>query len=190
MGKKLLEMTLEELWQLFPIRLVPHEDCWAAWYEEEAAAIQAALTPSCVRGVHHIGSTAIKGIWAKPIVDILLECAEGCAPQSLTDALVGQGFICMSRGQDRVSLNKGYTENGFAQRVFHLHICRFGMHDELYFRDYLSDYPEKAKEYEALKLRLWKEYEHDRDGYTQMKTNFVSACTDEAKALYAGRYEQ
>ena len=73
---------------------------------------------------------------------------------------------------------------GFAERVFHLHLRDFGNHDELYFRDYLNDYPEVAKEYEKLKLSLWKTFEYDRDGYTKMKTDFVKKYTKMAKEKY------
>ena len=63
----------------------------------------------------------------------------------------------------------GYTDNGFAEKVYHLHLRLEGDHDELYFRDYLIEYPQAAKEYEQLKLSLWKQFEHDRDGYTAAK---------------------
>lgn len=75
MAKKLSEMTLEELWQLFPIILTAHRDAWAAWYEEEAARLREAL-PAGAR-ISHVGSTAVEGIWAKPIIDILIEVPEG-----------------------------------------------------------------------------------------------------------------
>ena len=64
MPKKLSEMTLEELWQLFPIRLTEHRAEWADWYEQEAKHVRA-LLPDGAR-VSHIGSTAVEGIWAKP----------------------------------------------------------------------------------------------------------------------------
>lgn len=69
--KHLSEMTLEELWQLFPIVLSKHRDEWKEWYGEEKALLTEILPPD-VR-ITHIGSTAIEGIWAKPIVDIRVE---------------------------------------------------------------------------------------------------------------------
>ena len=65
-----------------------------------------------------------------------------------------------------------------------------GNHDELYFRDYLQEYPAVAKDYEKLKLSLWKKYEHNRDAYTEAKTDFIKNYTDEAKKLYGRRYER
>ena len=87
-----------------------------------------------------------------------------------------------------ISFNKGYTEQGFAERVFHLHLRLYGDNDELYFRDYLNDHPEIAKEYEALKLTLWKKYEHNRDAYTDAKGEFITKYTEEAKSVFPGRY--
>ena len=179
MSKKLSEMTLEELWQLFPIRLTEHQPVWAAWYAEELLLLQRCL-PQAV--FHHIGSTAIPGIWAKPFIDILAELPLGLPLQDAIAALTDCGYRCMSRAVERMSFNKGYTESGFAERVFHLHLRYTGDHDEVYFRDYLLAHPDAAREYEQLKLSLWKPYEHDRDGYTQAKTDFVRRITEAAKA--------
>ncbi len=63
-----------------------------------------------------------------------------------------------------------------------------GDNDELYFRDYLNEHPQIAKEYEALKLELWKRYEHDRDAYTDAKTVFIRKLTAEARRVYGDRY--
>ena len=185
MSKPLSEMTLEELWQLFPIFLTGHQACWADWYEEEAALLRSLLGPGPL--LSHIGSTAIKGIWAKPILDILIE-ADDPALAGAADTLRKAGYIRMADSGNRVDFNKGYTPEGFAQRVFHLHLRRMGDNDELYFRDYMNAHPEAAKEYEALKLGLWKRYEHDRDGYTGQKTAFVAKYTARAKEAYPGRY--
>lgn len=98
------------------------------------------------------------------------------------------GFIRMSTEASRISFNCGYTKNGFAEKVFHIHLRYIGDNDELYFRDYLNEYPQTAKEYETLKLQLWERFEHNRDAYTNAKTEFVKKFTSEAKKIYAGRY--
>ncbi len=183
MAKKLSDMTLQELWELFPIILTEHQPQWHQWYEEEAAILKE-LLPLCAP--YHIGSTAIPGIWAKPIVDILLEAPEGATLQEIKAVLLSGGWICMSEEPGRLSFNKGYTPQGFAQRVFHLHLRRQGDTSELLFRDYLLSHPDAARAYEKLKLSLWKPYEHDRDGYTAAKTEFVSRITRQAAEEQAG----
>lgn len=57
-----------------------------------------------------------------------------------------------------------------------------------YFRDYLRENPALASEYEVLKQQLWRQYEHDRDAYTEGKTAFIRKQTEAAKAAYGGRY--
>ena len=106
----------------------------------------------------------------------------------MTGRISSIGYRCMSRTDKRLSFNKGYTENGFADKVYHLHLRYFGDNDELYFRDYLKEHQEIAKEYEELKLELWKIYEHNRDAYTDKKTAFVKKYTGAAKSAYKGRY--
>ena len=63
MKKKLSEMSLEELWQLFPIFLTEHQECWKEWYFEEESRLKNVI-PKCER-ISHIGSTAVSSIWAK-----------------------------------------------------------------------------------------------------------------------------
>ena len=70
-----------------------------------------------------------------------------------------------------------------------MHLRYAGDNNELYFRDYLMEYPKVAKEYEELKLSLWKEFEHNRDGYTEAKTEFVKIHTEKARILYGNRYQ-
>ena len=187
MNKSLSEMTLEELWELFPITLSEHKSCWKDWYDEEKQIIADVLCDIDIT-THHIGSTAINHIWAKPIVDILIEIPKSISMEDVKEKLVNSGYICMSEEENRKSFNKGYTDKGFAERVFHVHLRYDGDNDELYFRDYMNSHSELAKEYEKLKLSLWKKYEHNRDAYTDAKGTFVEKYTKCAKADYGNRY--
>lgn len=189
MPKKLSEMTLEELWQLFPIILTEPNPAWEAWYLEERDFLLSKLKKTAVFSIHHIGSTAIKGIRAKPIIDILLEISDGFEIESIIDDIKNAGYILMNKTANRLSFNKGYTEHGFSERVFHLHVRKKGDHAELYFRDYLNAHFKYAEEYEKLKLSLLKEFEHDRDEYTRRKADMVNAFTKRAMEEFPGRYE-
>lgn len=191
MGKPLEEMTLEELWRLFPIQLSSYNPQYAQWYLEKKREVEQSLLPVTAFSMHHIGSTAVPGLWAKPIVDMLMELPMEAPGEELVQKLVDSGWICMSASSSpwRRSLNWGYTPEGFGQKVFHLHIRRQGDHDELYFRDYLLAHPEIASAYEALKRGLAEQYRFDRDAYTRQKTAFVQRYTQEGKREFAGRYE-
>lgn len=188
MRKALSEMTLEELWELFPVYLVAPDDKWISSYHKIASLLRKTLSGYPVERISHIGSTAIHGIWAKDIVDVLIEIATDADMEAAAERLEENGFIRMQSSKDRASFNRGYTEDGFAQEVYHVHLRYAGDNDELYFRDYLNEHTQAAKEYERMKLRLWRLYEHDRDAYTDAKTEFVKKWTSEAKNAYAGRY--
>ena len=182
MIKKLEEMSLEELWQLFPIFLVEHKSEWKDWYESEKANLKRILGANVIKRIEHIGSTAIPNIWAKNIVDILLEVGRIEDLARVRDLLVKNGWLVMSESPNRISLNKGYTEQGFAEKVFHLHLRMTGDHDEIYFRDYLCQHSDIAQAYQELKLSLWKKFEHNRDAYTDAKTDFINHYVLEAKS--------
>ncbi len=73
MGKALSEMSVEELWELFPIFLVEPSDRWESSYDKIESLLKEAISECPVERISHIGSTAIQGIWAKHIVDVLVE---------------------------------------------------------------------------------------------------------------------
>ncbi len=181
MSKPLSDMTLEELWELFPIQLTEHQYYWKDWFREEQEFLLSFMPKNLL--IYHVGSTAIQGIWAKPIIDILVE-APPQEHQKITELLLKNGYVCMAKAKMHTDFNKGYTADGFAERVFHLHLRNFGDNDELYFRDYLNEHTQIAKNYENLKLSLWKTYEHNRDEYTKQKTEFVKKYTQMAFELY------
>ena len=188
MSKKLTEMTLEELWTLFPIFLVEHNEKWKDDYREIEALLKELLAACPADRISHIGSTCIGNIWAKNIVDVLVELPVDSDLAEAAQVLEAGGFLIMSAGAERISLNRGYTPEGFAEKVYHVHLRYTGDNDELYFRDYLNEYPEIAGEYERLKLELWKRFEHDRDAYTLAKTDFIRLQTEAARRRYGDRY--
>jgi len=184
MTRKLSDLTQEELWQLFPIFLTEPKPQWAAIYAAAEARFKEVLAAYVPFRISHVGSTAIPGIWAKNIVDVMIELAPGTDMEAVAQEIEAQGFTRKYTEEGRIFLHLGYTEQGFADEVIHLHLRYRGDNDELYFRDYLLEHPECAREYEALKMRLWKQYEHNRDAYTEGKTAFIRKQTEAAKAAY------
>ena len=188
MSKKLRELTQEELWQLFPIFLVEPKPQWAALYAATEERLHDSLSGFSLYRISHVGSTAIPNLWAKNIVDIMVELSPGIDMEAVAQTIEAQGFTRKYTEEGRIFLYAGYTEQGFADEVIHLHLRYRGDNDELYFRDYLLKHPECAREYEALKMQLWKKYEHNRDAYTEGKTDFIRGITARAKAEYGERY--
>lgn len=156
MKKKLLEMTKEELRRLFPIFLVPHKKEWRDVFAEEKGVLTSFLKDIKLLRIEHIGSTAIPDIYAKDIIDILIYVEEKDFVRA-ESIFKENGYILMYQKETTAAFNKGYTEDGFAEKVFHVHLRTRGDIDELYFRDYLLEFLDVAKEYESLKLKLWKQ---------------------------------
>ena len=180
MKKRLEDMSLQELWELFPIVLVAPDPTWKKQFREEKKTLEKLLGKKAL-GIYHIGSTAVGTIVAKPIVDIIVETDD---PKAAADILAGSGYIVMLRNEDRISLNKGYTVDGYADKVFHIHIRKPGDTDEIYFAKYLTEHADVAEEYGSLKKKLLSQYGRDRGGYTDAKTDFVKAVTERAKKVY------
>ncbi len=191
MGKALSEMTLEELWELFPIILKEHNPAYKEWYLNESVEINEAAGRKDIKRMNHIGSSSVDGLIAKPTVDILLEVDFKCDIEQLKLKLINAGWTLMSfknKPDMEASFNKGYTSNGFADKVFHLHVRFWGDWDELYFRDYLLIHKDAAEKYGVLKQELKAQYEHDRDGYTMAKTEFIQKYTKIAREDFGNRY--
>lgn len=192
MGKELSEMTLEELWELFPIILKEHNKDYKKWYEIEKEKLLNCLDKKDVIRINHIGSTAVEGLIAKPTVDILLEISDQADIQKLKNTLIDNQWGLMSSQNSpcmKMAFNKGYTKEGFAEKVYHLHVRYNDNWNELYFRDYLIEHEEVAREYGKLKLELKDKYEHNRDGYTDAKSDFVLKYSEKAKEEYADKYK-
>lgn len=179
--KYLESLSLEELWNLFPIILTEPNYKWQEWANNEMIFLEDRLG-FLITDINHIGSTAIKGIWAKPIIDILIETDSIAKFDIIKNKIIDAGYICMNETVLRIDFNKGYTPEGFAEKVFHLHLRLKGDNDEILFRDYLNAHVDIAGQYEKLKLSLWKQFEHDRDGYTNSKSEFVKYYTALAKS--------
>jgi GrpB-like predicted nucleotidyltransferase (UPF0157 family) len=191
MNKPFNEMTNEELWELFPIILIVHNPMWVEGYSKEKSVLAQAVGIQNIVRMNHIGSTAIPNLIAKATIDILLEIQDDTDIDRLISNMQSVGYIYSEQPNNpapHMMFMKGYTPQGFEGQVFHVHARYSGDWDELYFRDYLLAHPETADEYGTLKLELKKEYEHDRDGYTYAKTDFIKRITKLARADMQTRY--
>ena len=192
MSKELSELTLEELWILFPIILKDHNEAYKEWYQEIKSHLRDTIGEENILRVNHIGSTCVKGLLAKPTLDILLEIDEKTNLESLKEKLSTQGWFLMQAKEEpglNYVFNKGYTKSGFAEKVYHLHVRYLGDWDELYFRDYLKENEDVREQYANLKLSLLKKYKNNRDGYTEAKTDFIKVITLEARKSFGNRYK-
>jgi len=183
-------MSPDELCRLFPIILKKHNSDYKSWYAEEKENLLHILHDFEVCRINHIGSTSVDGIISKPIIDILVELPDDYIMDRVAFLLQENGWILMAKNDAEkiIDLNKGYTPNGFEEKVSHLHIKPIGDWNELYFRDYLKVHSDAAQEYETLKLNLLNQFEYNRDAYTNAKSEFILKCTKKAREEFSGRY--
>lgn len=202
MPKRVSDLTPEEFQKTFPIVLKPYNPAYRDWYEAEKALILKTVRADDVIRIQHIGSSAVPGLVAKPIVDILLEIDGACKVNDMLEALKTIDFgVEMSTKSDnpfRILLTKGMTCEGFAEKVFFLHVRYLGDWNEPYFRDYLLAHPETALEYGRLKETILEDIRSGRiermpngrpNGYSQAKLAFVQEVSARAKREFGDRYK-
>lgn len=183
--KQLTDMSNEELWALFPIILTEHKEEWAQLYDREERKLYDTLGKNIYR-IEHIGSTAVEQLIAKPTIDILLEIYGETNTNELIKSLEGIGYIYSPQPHKpapHMMFMKGYTTQGFEGQTYHVHVRYIGHWDEPVFCRYLQTHPDIALDYGKLKKKLIEKYEHDRDAYTEGKTEFIKHIVELAKII-------
>jgi GrpB-like predicted nucleotidyltransferase (UPF0157 family) len=178
------------------VALSPYDPAWPASFLSEKEHLLSCLPRDLVRRVQHFGSTAVPGLAAKPIVDILVEVTDLEATKvRIAPLLESQGYEYFWRpteGDDGPPFYAWFIKRDphTGARTHHIHMVEgdegaFAGHwDRLLFRDYLIEHPGVAREYEALKTRLASASPHDRVAYTEGKTEFVLRVTERARRYY------
>jgi GrpB-like predicted nucleotidyltransferase (UPF0157 family) len=161
-----------------PIELVPYDPGWPAAFEREREALTEAIGAWVTGGIHHIGSTAVPGLAAKPTVDILVGVESLDASRACFDPLAGLAYRYAPYRSEEMHW---FCKPDPSRRTHHLHLVptdgrRYA--EELAFRDCLRADPETAAAYAALKRELAARFPEDRDGYTDAKSDFIRRALD------------
>lgn len=160
------------------IEIVPYQADWPALFAAERVTLLSSLPHNSVLNVEHFGSTAIPGMPAKPIIDILVAVrslaeARATFPSILTS--LEYDFWAENPKPDRLFFVKGLPPR-LPRRTHHLHVCEHSgeMWGQLAFQRRLVAHPEIAEDYAKLKRRLALEFRHDREAYTNAKAGFIA----------------
>ncbi|MEW6272553.1 MAG: GrpB family protein [Thermodesulfobacteriota bacterium] len=173
------------------VAIVPYDPAWPETFRAEKEHLLSCLPRELVRRIEHFGSTAVPGLAAKPIVDMLVEVSDlEATRRTIAPILEAQGYDYLWRpthGDDGPPFYAWFIKRDprSGVRTHHVHMVErtsaFREHwDRLLFRDYLIGHPELAREYEALKLRLAGSA-RDRVAYTEGKTEFIVGVTEQAR---------
>ena len=162
------------------VRLVPYDPAWPQQFAAESEVIRGLIGPWITGGIHHVGSTAVPGLAAKPVIDIQVGVADLVSARPCIEALVPAHYVWAPYRPD---VMLWFCKPGFAHRTHHLHLVptaspRFA--DVLAFRDLLRANPDEAADYLALKRRLAEVHAQDREAYTDGKSEFVAGAVARA----------
>ena len=169
------------------IEVVEYDPFWAEAFRTESATIKSALEGLVIR-LHHIGSTSVPGLMAKPVIDILIEAKDVADLDEYDDAMKAIGYL--PRGEFGIPGRRFYLK-GLYDRTHHIHAFNCDTPDvirHIAFRDYLIAHKDVAAEYALLKSRLADACNNDNDAYCDDKEAFVQE--HEKKALAWQTYQQ
>jgi GrpB-like predicted nucleotidyltransferase (UPF0157 family) len=159
------------------VEVVAYDPRWSDIYQAEREVLLSAMWQFVM--VEHVGSTAVPGQAAKPVIDIMV-AVEHVGEVTLAP-LTALGYHLIDAGfRNRLFLRR-FAENG---QIFHLHIVEYdtwGERNERLMRDYLLTHPETVKAYGDLKRQLAQQYPEDSLSYTKAKTDFIQDVIDKAR---------
>ncbi|MGE9213184.1 GrpB family protein [Exiguobacterium aurantiacum] len=170
------------------VEVIPYDPIWATKFEEEAAKLQRLFEDELV-AIHHIGSTSVPGLDAKPIIDIMPVVRQIERIDDWVGHMEALGY--RSFGEHGIPRRRFFAK-GEEVRTFHVHMFEDGddgVIRHLAFRDYLITFPDVRDEYASLKQQLASQHPDDIESYIQGKQDWVSA-TERAATIWYGSRKQ
>ena len=175
------------------IEVVQYDVAWTVAFKLEAVALSRVFGDSLV-GIHHIGSTSIPDLLAKPIIDILVVLNETQTIDRFSSAMQQLGYRVRGECLDaEVPGTPGrfyFSKETDGVHTHHVHVCAVGhpeVADKVAFRDYLRSHPDRAAVYGSLKRRLARDHRHDNIAYMRGKDEFIKSVLIEAHRWLTSR---
>jgi GrpB-like predicted nucleotidyltransferase (UPF0157 family) len=163
-----------------PIRLVAYDPAWAPAFAAERERLLAQF-PSAFIEIQHIGSTAVPGLPAKPIIDLLAGVRTMADARALHGPLAEAGYTTSRAFNAALTDRQWFMRAAGGHRTHHLHVVEHGAPtwlEHLRFRDVLRARPDLVQHYAALKAELAQRHTNDREAYTDAKAAFVRFVLD------------
>lgn len=165
------------------VEVMPFSERWSLDFEKEAAALHEIFGVEMIE-IHHIGSTSVHGLSAKPIIDILPVVKDISQIDQYNGKMGAIGYE--AKGENGIT-GRRYFQKGGDERTHHVHIYEVGSSEierHLAFRNFLRTHPEKAKVYGDLKERLALQFPYDIESYINGKAELAGQIEREAVAWY------
>jgi GrpB-like predicted nucleotidyltransferase (UPF0157 family) len=164
--------------------IVEYDPEWPILFDRESELIRSVLDKSLITRIEHFGSTAIPGLAAKPIVDLLIGVSSlATAKRVAIASLESLGYVYWAENPDpdRMFFVKGLPPN--SPRTHHLHLVApdSNMWERLFFRDYLRENSDEAARYTQLKKHLALSFASDREAYTSGKNDYIRSVMQEVR---------
>jgi len=159
-----------------PIVIEPYDPSWPLKFDTEKRALSLALSAWLAGPVEHVGSTAVPGLAAKPVIDIMAAVRDLASSTPAIEALRPLSYCYFPYMADEMHW---FCKPSDFKRTHHLHLVPFGSqlwNDRLAFRDLLRGDEAFRQAYSELKCGLAKQYRDDREGYTGAKTEFIRSA--------------
>jgi len=172
-----------------PVEVVAYDPGWPQWYEQERDRIAAALGEGAV-AIEHVGGTAVPGLPAKPVIDIMVGVPDIERAGQAVAGLINLGYQYVPELESQLP-ERRYFRRGMPE-THHVHMVAMSSdfwEEHLLFRDYLRTHPQAAEEYGKLKRGLAGRFRFDRDAYRAGKVPFIDTVVDAARRE-AGRPSQ
>lgn len=171
------------------VKLVPHNSKWEELFEKEKQLFKKTFGDT-ILAIEHIGSTAIPGISAKPIIDINIGVESLDVAQSMKEKFEKLGYehrpFVPGKTKDDLKWQELYVKGPEEKRTHYVHVTILGNNywkNDLLFRDFLRKNSERAKQYAELKEQLAEKYADNRETYTKNKEQFISETLEMAKKI-------
>src|SRR5215510_9190129 len=158
-----------------PVIVEPYDPAWPMRFDSERKALVPVLARWLAGPIEHIGSTAVPGLPAKPVIDIMGAVRDLSSTKAAIEALMPLRYCYFDYKAD---VMHWFCKPSDLERTHHLHLVPFGSqlwHERLAFRDCLRRDEKTRREYSELKMRLAAEFRDDREAYTETKTEFIQS---------------
>ena len=159
------------------IHIVEYDPCWKTRFNEFKDVLWPVVADHSI-GFEHVGSTAVEGLAAKPIIDIDIVVSSMNALLKVIERLVPLGYV--HQGELGIQGRHAFFQQENVSKL-HLYVClegSLGLRNHLALRDYLRAHPSAVKEYSNLKKQLAQQYPNNIDCYVEGKTSFIAVILE------------